>query len=244
MKNAPLLAALAAAALLSAPARAEDPKPAPDAASGQQKPQYHPTKGPAKVSLGTVGEIDLPENAVFFGQADTKDLLERWGNITNGNELGLVAPRGDDQSWIIVFEYDDSGYIKDAAKEKLDADEILKSIQAGTEQSNVERKKRGHSAMHVTGWAEPPHYDAKTQNLTWSTLYETDDGGKGFNYFAKLLGRTGYMSVTLVDAPEKLAASKVAAEKIIGATGFKQGKRYAEWRSGDKVAQYGLTALV
>jgi len=239
MKNASILAAFAAAALLSGPARAADPAPAEEA-----EPKYHPTEGPAKVSLGTIAEIDLPEAAVFFGEQETRELLEQMGNITDGDELGLVYPKAEGEDWMIVFEYDDIGYIKDAAKEEIDADELLKNLQEGTEQANVERKKRGHAAMHVTGWAEPPHYDPKTQNLTWATLYRTDAGHEGFNYNVRLLGRTGVMSVTLVDAPEKLAASKVAAERIIAATGFKQGKRYAEWRNGDKVAQYGLTALV
>jgi uncharacterized membrane-anchored protein len=241
MKPSTIFAAFVAAALLSGPARAADPAPA---AEEEQQPKYHPTEGPAKVALGSLAEIELPESAVCFNQKETRELLEQMGNITNGNELGLVSPKADGEDWILVYEYEDIGYIKDAAKEKIDADEILKNIREGTEQSNAERKKRGHTAMHVTGWAEPPHYDPKTQNLTWATLYETDDGHKGFNYNVRLLGRSGVMSVTLVDAPEKLAASKAAAEKIIAATGFKQGKRYAEWRNGDKVAEYGLTALV
>jgi uncharacterized membrane-anchored protein len=241
MRKASILAALAAAALLSTPARADD-----DAATGggEPEPRYTPTSGPAKVSLGKVAEIDLPEGILFFDAKDTRGLLEDMGNITDGSELGLVSPQAEGEDWFIVFEYDDIGYIKDAAKETIDPDGLLKSIQEGTERSNEERKKRGHTPMHVTGWAEAPHYDPQTQNLTWATLYETDDGNKGLNYNVRLLGRSGVMRVTLVDAPDRLAASKPAADRIIGAFGFKQGKRYSEWRSGDKVAQYGLTALV
>ena len=33
-------------------------------------------------------------------------------------------------------------------------------------------------------------------------------------------------------------------EAVIGAFTYKLGKRYAEWVPGDKVAEYGLTALV
>jgi uncharacterized membrane-anchored protein len=241
MRKAFFLVAVAAATLLSAtPIRAED-----DAEQqAEEKLDVHPTQGPAKVSVGTIAELQLPESAVFFDKDDTRKLLERMGNITDGTELGLIWPKAEGEDWFIVFEYDDTGYIKDAAKEKIDADDLLKSIQEGTEQANEERKKRGMHALHVTGWAEPPHYDPKTQNLTWATLNETDEGHKGMNYNVRLLGRTGVMRVTLVDAPEKLASSKPAAEKILAAFGFRQGSRYSEWRDGDKVAQYGLTALV
>lgn len=241
MRQATLLAAVAAATLLAASARAADDTQPPAAAP---QPKYHPTLGPAKVAVGTIAELDLPESALFFGQADTKAQLEAWGNITNGDELGMVAPRADDEDWIIVFEYDDIGYIKDAAKEKIDADELLKNLKEGSERANEERKKRGHAALHVTGWAEPPHYDAQSQNLVWATYYETDDGHKGLNYNVRVLGRSGVMRVTLVDSPERLPQSKPQVDKILGAFGFAQGHRYAEWRSGDKVAQYGLTALV
>lgn len=241
MKSASLLAALAVAALSSAPARAADDA---TTAGGAPAPDYHPTAGPAQVSLGTFAEIALPEGAVFYDAKDTKALLEDMGNVTDGSELGLVASQAEGEGWFIVFEYDDIGYIKNAAEEKIDGDALLKSIQEGNERANEERKKRGYTGLHVTGWAEAPHYDAQTHNLTWATFYETDDGHKGLNYNVRLLGRKGVMRVTLVDSPDRLATSKPAADRIIGAFGFKQGNRYAEWRSGDKVAQYGLTALV
>lgn len=235
------LAGLAAAALVVSPAAAQDPAPP---AADRQPPKVKWIEGPAKVSLGDVAELDLPDSVAFLQKEDAQKLLEYWGNITGGGELGMVAPKADDQDWIIVFDYDDLGYIKDAEKEEIDADAILKSIQEGTERSNEERKKRGHAAMHVTGWAEPPHYDPRTQNLTWAALHRTDDGHEGVNHNVRLLGRSGVMSVTLVDEPQKLAASKPAVDQVIQAFAFKKGKTYAEWRPGDKVAEYGLAALV
>jgi uncharacterized membrane-anchored protein len=52
------------------------------------------------------------------------------------------------------------------------------------------------------------------------------------------------MSVTLVDAPETMAASRPRLDALLGGFEFKKGETYAEWRPGDKVAEYGLTALV
>ncbi len=233
------IAALALAVPAGVTSAAGEPEP-----QAPQAPQVKWIEGPKKVDLGSIAELDLPESVVFAGKEDTKALLEHWGNVTDGSELGLVAPKAEDQDWIIVFDYADTGHIKDADKEKIDADALLKAIQEGTEESNKERKKRGHPGLHVTGWAEAPHYDARTHNLTWAAVDRSDDGHDGVNYNVRLLGRTGVMSVTLVDEPANLAASKPSVEGVIGAFSFKQGKTYAEWRPGDKVAEYGLAALV
>jgi uncharacterized membrane-anchored protein len=60
----------------------------------------------------------------------------------------------------------------------------------------------------------------------------------------RLLGRRGVMNVDLVLAPEEVDAVVPAFEKVLGGFAFKQGSRYAEFVQGDKVAAYGLTALV
>jgi uncharacterized membrane-anchored protein len=60
----------------------------------------------------------------------------------------------------------------------------------------------------------------------------------------RVLGRHGYMSVTLVDGPATLASSKVAADQLMKGFDYTVGRSYAEFRPGDKVAEYGLVALV
>src|SRR3989454_6250308 len=48
----------------------------------------------------------------------------------------------------------------------------------------------------------------------------------------------------LVTTPEQLAALVPTFNTMIGGYTYSSGFKYAEWRSGDKVAAYGLTALV
>src|SRR5262249_1118766 len=64
------------------------------------------------------------------------------------------------------------------------------------------------------------------------------------NYNIRMLGRHGYMSVVLVTDPPQLAAVKPDVQNVIANFSYKQGKSYAEFIQGDKVAEYGLTALV
>ncbi len=227
-----------------APAKDDDGAPS-QAVTGQGHEAVKWTKGPAKVDLGNnLAELTLEESHRFVGSSDARRLLYAMGNQPNGNEVGLVAPTDKKDTWLLVFEYSDVGHVKDDEKDKIDADALLKSITEGTEEANKERQTRNIPALHVIGWKQKPTYDSKTHNFTWALLAKSDDGSDVVNYNIRILSREGYMSVTLADAPENLDASKVAAEKLLSKFSFKSGKTYAEFRQGDKVAQYGLAALV
>jgi uncharacterized membrane-anchored protein len=203
------------------------------------------TKGPVRVDLGgSVARIDLSDGQAFAGADDTRRLLEEMGNTVDGSEVGMVTPTVEGEDWLLVFEYDKSGFVKDDEKDKIDKDAILESYQKGTEAANKTRKERGIPGLHVTGWFEEPHYDARTHNLVWALRAKDDGGGEVVNYNVRLLGREGYMSVTLVEEPAKLAVSKPNVDRILSSFEYKKGKSYAEWVSGDKVAEYGLVALV
>jgi uncharacterized membrane-anchored protein len=232
------LAAVAAVLLAatSAAAEAEAEKPAPEVTW---------TPGPAAVDVGgALAKLELPEGYAFAGEKDSQALLRYMGNLVDGSEVGIVIPRAQEENWLVVLEWDAMGYVKDDDKDALDPEAILKSIREATEEGNEERKEMGSSALHVLGWSEPPHYDAATHNLTWALLGEDEAGGRFVNHNVRVLGRTGVMSITLIDDPERIAASKPQVEKLVAAFSYKPGKTYAEWVSGDKVAEYGLTALV
>lgn len=216
------------------------------ATSRANTPNVQWVSGPqATVDLGqNVAEIPLPDAYMFAGPQDTRMLMEAMGNSASNDEVGLISPKDEGQDWFMIFEYRKEGYVKDDDKDQIDKDAILKSYQEGTEAANKERKERGIAGIHVTGWFEEPHYDAATHNLVWALRARSDDGHDVVNYNVRLLGREGYMSVTLVDSPDKLAQSKPEVQKLLDGFHYKQGKTYAEWVPGDKVAAYGLTALV
>src|SRR5262249_20075986 len=99
-------------------------------------------------------------------------------------------------------------------------------------------------AMHVDDWVEKPHYDANTHNLVWGLAAHDDEGAHIVNYNVRLLGRHGFMSITLVESPEGFAAARDGFTKMLGGFGYVSGGRYAEYVSGDRLAEVGLTALV
>src|SRR5262245_2276693 len=199
------------------------------------------TKGPAKADLKTLAEVQVPEGFVFTGAKGAQKLLESMGNPTSGSELGFLAPTS--LVWFVVFEFSDVGYVKDDDKNKLDGEKLLKSIKEGTEAANKYREKMGAAPLHITGWEIPPRYNEQTHNLEWAIRGESE-GSPVVNYNTRLLWRKGVMEVNLVIDPDKLNAAMPQYQAPLGEYSYKQGERYAEYRSGDKLAKYGLAALV
>jgi uncharacterized membrane-anchored protein len=199
-------------------------------------------KGPGSASLGDVADIKVPDGFVFAGAADTIKLMDVMGNIPSHHELGLLA--NGESDWFVVYEFENIGYVRDDEKNSLDADVLLKSIRQSTDRGNKIRKKRGLPALLNIDWITKPHYDETTHNLEWTIKGEDDTGDTFVNHNTRLLGRKGMMVVTLVADPESIATVLPEFRTSLKDFAFKAGNTYAEFRSGDKLAGYGLTALV
>lgn len=216
------------------------------AAEKEQKPQspfekINWTKGPAKATMKSIAEVDVPEGYIFTDGPNTRTLMEAMGNLTSGTEVGFLAPTS--MVWFVIFRFSEDGYIKDDDKDKLNAASMLKSIKAGTQQSNEERKRRGWPPMNIVGWEQEPKYDPQTQNLEWAIRGESE-GEQIVNYNTRILGRKGVMEVKLIVDPDKLATTLPTFKTLLANYSYKGGERYAEYKQGDKLAKYGLAALI
>ena len=229
-------AATTCLALLSAPAGAQE---------WQTPAQLAWQPGPRTMPIGgELAEIDVDDGYSFLDAEGTKQLMEMMQNPVSGTELATVAPATADQSWFVVFEFDASGYVPDAEKDDLDPDAILESLRQGTEAANEERRRRGWETLSIVGWQEPPHYDERTNHLSWAVIGESQSG-RNVNRIVKLLGRRGVMTATLVSSPEELSFATMATGALLSGYRFQPGNTYAEYVPGsDKLAAYGLTALV
>ncbi len=216
---------------------------APQDAAPQVQLQWQP--GPMTAPIGQdLAEIAIDEKYVYLDAANTQRFLELNGNPIAGTELATLAPRSEDEDWFVIFEFEESGYVPDDEKDQLDADAILGSIRSGTEASNGTRRERGWPEIKIVGWHEPPHYDARTQNLSWAIIGESA-GQQNVNRITKLLGRRGVMTATLVVDVDQLDAASSASEQLLASYHYRPGSTYAEYVPGqDRLAEYGLTALV
>jgi uncharacterized membrane-anchored protein len=195
-------------------------------------------KGPTSVGLQGDARLAVPEGYVFLDAANTDRFLELNQNIPGGDEV-MLAP--EDLHWSAYLSFEDDGYVKD--DEKIDAAKLLKAMQQGTEEANQERRRRGWHELHVVDWAVPPAYNSTNKRLEWATLLESQSG-RSVNFSTKVLGRRGHTSVILATGEDDLAQSRPQLEQVLAGYSFNQGARYADWVPGDKVAEYGLAALV
>lgn len=212
----------------------------------QQQPKIQWQDGPTVGHLGDIAEIKIPDGYRFTGKQGAQQVLVLTHNIPSGNELGALISKAENTEWFMIFEFHGTGYVKDDEKDKLDADALLKGMKEGTEQANEDRRKRGWRPLHVVGWDRAPYYDPATHNLTWALRVRGDDPKDegAVNHSIRLLGRKGNISVDLIASPTEYAASVPEFNNLISGFSYNQGSRYDDFRPGDKVAEYGLAALI
>lgn len=203
--------------------------------------------GPVAYKLGKVAELKLPAGYTAIESGSIKGYYELTQNIYSDNKVGVVIGPPPSE-WVLVFAYDETGYVKDDDKNALDADKLMKSLTKGQEEANKVRAKQGWDEMKFAGWANQPRYDEKTNNLTWAVkLTSSQDGHKEafLNESIRLLGRGGVMNVTLVTDPTAYNEDSATVAGLLSRNfEYVAGQRYAEFREGDKIAEYGLAALV
>jgi uncharacterized membrane-anchored protein len=197
--------------------------------------------GPVTVQVGPQATLDVPRGYAFLDPEGTKRLNVLMENPPDQTDTYTLAPEG--MAWAAYFDYDDIGYVKD--DEKLDADDILKNVREGIEEGNKERRSRNWDTLTLIGWKNPPRYDNEFKSLAWSFIARNDKSQTDVvNYNARLLGRSGVMNVVLVADPDALTTAVNQFKGTMGGFTFAPGQAYTDFHSGDKVAEYGLAALI
>ena len=227
-----------AAAVLIGVCAAGSAQAATDEDRGNQIRSLAWQRGPIKSPLGAQSTLAVPAEKAILSETDSAKFLELTGNLPTP---GINILSGG--SWWATFEFDPVGYVKD--DEKIDADELLKQMKESDGPSNEERRKHGLPELSTDGWHIPPHYDSATKRLEWALRLRSSDSPEPvINYTVRLLGRTGYERVVLVSTPERLDADVLAFKDVLKGFDFNAGEKYAEFKPGDHVAEFGLAALV
>jgi len=195
--------------------------------------------GPSSEAVAGKATLKTPDNdTLFIDEANTKKFLQLTGNIPEDGNFVVLNKK---DSWWATFSFSPMGYVKD--DEKIDADAILKTIRDSDAAGNEERKRLGLPPLYTEGWYILPHYDTQTKRLEWGIKLRSE-GKINLNYTIRLLGRTGVMNATLVSSPESLDADVASFKATLAGFDFNQGERYSEFKQGDRVAEYGLAALI
>jgi len=195
--------------------------------------------GPAEGSIGGIATIGIRDSQAFLDGPNTRRFLELNQNPPRDNHYTLAAR---ESGWFAIFTFENSGYVKD--DEKLDPDALLKSLQESDTKGNEERGGLGMPPLHTAAWSVPPHYDAATKRLEWGLRLRTESGREIINYTVRILGRRGVTHATLVSDSRRLEHDIADFKVSLADFNFVAGERYAEFKSGDRMAEYGLGALV
>lgn len=201
---------------------------------------------------GGIATIELPESFRYIGPEGSQRLLvQGWGNPpeTAAGVLGMLIPAEvspvTPEGWGIVITYEEDGYVDDSDAANIDYTELLQQMQEATTAENEERAQQGFESIELVGWAEPPYYDAAAHKLYWAKELSFDNSpDHTLNYNIRILGRRGILVLNAVAGMAQLDDIRGEAQGILSAVDFNQGHRYADFISGDKVASYGVTALI
>ena len=195
--------------------------------------------------------LDLGAGYYFLGPEDArKVLVDGWGNPPGAADgvLGIVFPEGKTflhDTWGAVVTYEKTFYVSDEDAKSADYAQLMKDMQSGEDAANEQRRKGGYEPIKLVGWAQPPAYDAARHDLIWARELkfgaQTDHT---LNYDVRHLGREGVLSLNMISTMSQLAEVKTAAQALAKTAEFETGSRYADYRQGDKKAEYGLAGLV
>lgn len=196
--------------------------------------------GPTTQSIGGKSTIFVPKEYVFLSVEET----DKYSIITENQPTGVENFFGPNNgAWEAFFSFDSIGYVKD--DDEIDADELLESIKSVEKAANKYRKEQGWDTLTTLGWEFAPRYDKNNNLLEWAFILQNNNTQEKYiNYKTRILGRTGVMSVVLVVSPEGLHEAVVDFKKRIKGFKYNPGERYSEYREGDRVAEFGLAALI
>lgn len=234
-----LAAGIGVCLLCLTPALAQDAAPDQDNVT-QQIMHLHWVEGPTQVTIGSNATFKVPAGYRFLGPADTMKFMALTRNLAADDGGTVFAP--DNFAWWGEFEYNDVGHVKD--DETIDADKLLATLRSNQAEANEELKSRGWATLDLVGWKQAPFYDQDTHNLSWAIDLRNSDGGEDINYNTRLLSRTGYTAATLVASPDGLQQSIGEFKQVVAGYQFVDDQNYAAYKPGDKVAKYGLAALI
>ena len=196
--------------------------------------------GPKKASLGTLADIEVPQGYRLTGEAGARALLARMKNPIPDGLIGILAP--DSGKWWVVLTFTDVGYVKNADKEHIDPAAVLKAVQKRSEMQNGERAEQGLTSIVSVEWEHPPVYDAENHSLEWALRADTQSA-KVINDSVLLLGRRGVLEIITVQ-PYGTSSDSVALQQLVKNITIKDGQRYVDYESGDKIAGVTLSQLI
>lgn len=195
-----------------------------------KKPLYT-SKGPGTLLFQNIAKVNLPEGCLYLDGADPRVLVKRLQDPLIGGDLGSVIG----ENCTAVFQFDPIGYVNDNEKDRLDPAFLMNIIK--------KESAKGIQPIHIKGWHKKPCYDETTHTLEW-IIAGKRDGEEILNVNTCILGRQGVMRITLITTQATITQDLPIYREWLKGFSYMPGQQYEAYRSGDKVAKYGLRDIV
>jgi uncharacterized membrane-anchored protein len=158
-------------------------------------------------------------------------------------EAVVVDDKGEAE---VEFGFTHDGHVQDNDWKDIDPTDFLKQMQANQVDGNKRRAANGKEPLTIVGWLQRPTYDASTHTASWA--FELSEKDQHFvNAKALQLSREGFSELTWIGSMESYHAENgqpAMLTDMLGNHTYKLGSRYIDFKEGDKVAGYGIAALV
>jgi uncharacterized membrane-anchored protein len=200
-----------------------------------------------------VASLKVPENFYYLSPKDAETVLvEVWENPPGSgtDTLGMLFPSAatpfDEDSWGVMIQYEEDGYVSDENAEEIDFDELLTLMKEDTQEESKERVSQGYEPVELVGWAAKPYYDKGTHKLYWAKEVKFGDQDiNTLNYNIRILGRKGVLVLNFIAGMDQKQTIDSNIDSVLALADFNQGSRYEDFDpSVDQVAAYGIGALV
>ena len=145
---------------------------------------------------------------------------------------------------INIAKFTNDGYIKGDDWDNVDAESFIKELKSGSEKANKERIKNGYATVEDITWHIKPSYNKELGYVFYSLLVKFNDGSETYNSTAMVLGRKGYTDITFLFKDTIANVMPTEIDKVVKNFKYNQGSQYTDFKSGDKIAAYGVGALV
>jgi uncharacterized membrane-anchored protein len=194
--------------------------------------------------------MKVPVGYKYLNSADSRKVLQLWGNPDDPSTLGLLFKKDEDPnmgtSYVIEVSYENVGHVDDDDAEDMDFDELLEQLKTETNDGNAERKAQGYPAVTLLGWAAAPFYDEENKKLHWAKLAKFEGvEGNTLNYNIRILGRNGYLVLNAIGDDKILPAVNKDLNSILASVNFKEGHQYDDFDPDlDEVAAVGIGGLI
>jgi uncharacterized membrane-anchored protein len=216
----------------------------------QQAAKLHPQHGKIVLEGGMIS-LTIPQDFGYLPPDEAEILIHNiWQNPPGTKTLGAIIPTTVDitsrQGWGIIIRYNGDGHVSDEDASTIDFDKLLGQMKESNASENRMRKERGYTAFDLVGWATKPRYDKETHKLYWALELQPEGGTqRSLNYHIRILGRQGYLVMSIVSAMEQLPMIEQNTDRILSFVDFNTTHRYADFNpSTDKMAAYGMAALI